>query len=439
MASPTVRAEHEHEYAGHRVWCWVGGWVAIVGLGVAWGAASIADDPLQGVTAAPLTGHWGSYGDPRLLPAILLGVAAVVFGPGLARRLSWGSLLIAAGATATAWTLALAASKGWSRVGSPLDGDFDFLPFASRIESPGEFLRTFVERGPGYPAHVKGHPPGATLVFWVIDHLGLTTAGGAAAVMLVAWGIAVVAVLAALDVVAGRERARQAAPFLALAPAAVWAGTSADALYAAVIAIGVALVARATVVRGPQSMALVASGGVALALALQLTYGAVPLLVLPAGLVAARRRFDLVFPAVAAAAAVTLAFWAVGFWWFDGLAMTRVEYWRGVAADRPWTYYLLAGNPAALALAVGPAVAAGLARVRRADWGRCGLALGGLGAVAIANSSGMSKAEVERIWLPYVPWILTATAWLAAPRMRVWLAANVTLGLVLEAFLRSKW
>lgn len=446
MALPSAAVGSGHRSAdppgaggARRTWFWVAGWAVLVCLGVGWGAASIADDPLQAVNAAPVTGHWGWYADLRLVPAIVFAMAGVAFGPVLARRLSWALLRFATGVTATVWTLALAAAKGRLRVGSPLDGKYDFLPFAARVESPGDFLRTYVDQAPGYPVHVTGHPPGATLVFWAIDRSGITTAGGAAAVMLVAWGIATVAVLVAFDAVAGRERARTAAPFLALAPAAVWAGTSADALYVAVIAIGVALVALATDRQGPRAVVLVSAGGVALAFALQLTYGAVPLLLLPVGLVVARRRLDLVLPAVAGAAAVTLAFWAAGFWWLDGLAMTRAEYWRGVALDRPWTYYLLVGNPAALALAVGPAVAAGLSRVRRPDWRGCGLALGGLGAVTLANASGLSKGEVERIWLPYVPWIMTVTAWLPAPRLRVWLAANVTLGLVLEAFLKSKW
>ena len=38
-----------------------------------------------------------------------------------------------------------------------------------------------------------------------------------------------------------------------------------------------------------------------------------------------------------------------------------------------------------------------------------------LAVVALADLSGMSKAEVERIWLPFVPWAVLATAALSAP------------------------
>src|ERR671934_194092 len=54
------------------------------------------------------------------------------------------------------------------------------------------------------------------------------------------------AALVALREVSGKPAARRAAPFLALAPAAVWIATSADALFAGVGAWGVALIVLAT-------------------------------------------------------------------------------------------------------------------------------------------------------------------------------------------------
>ena len=39
--------------------------------------------------------------------------------------------------------------------------------------------------------------------------------------------------------------------------------------------------------------------------------------------------------------------------------------------------------------------------------------------VALADASGMSKAEVERIWLPFVPW-LTLSLVLLPERWRRW-------------------
>jgi methylthioxylose transferase len=51
----------------------------------------------------------------------------------------------------------------------------------------------------------------------------------------------------------------------------------------------------------------------------------------------------------------------------------------------------------------------------------------------------MSKAEVERIWLPFVPWVLLAASALPASRRRRWLFANVALALVLELAVVQPW
>ena len=120
---------------------------------------------------------------------------------------------------------------------------------------------------------------------------------------------------------------------------------------------------------------------------------------------------------------VFMGFGAVGFSWFAGLAATRHEYLVGVASRRPYRYFLFA-DLAAFALALGPAAVVAIARLRdRRVWLLVGAALG---AIAVADLSGMSKAEVERIWLPFVPWALLATCGVrgespACGDVRVWL------------------
>ncbi len=87
----------------------------------------------------------------------------------------------------------------------------------------------------------------------------------------------------------------------------------------------------------------------------------------------------------------SLVFLAAGFSWLAGLAATRAQYWAGVASRRPYSYFLV-GNLAAFALAVGPAAAVGLARLRdRRTWLLVGGAL--VAVVALADLSGMSKAR----------------------------------------------
>ncbi len=192
-------------------------------------------------------------------------------------------------------------------------------------------------------------------------------------------------------------------------------------------------------------------GGAVLAMALHLTYGTVPLLLIPLVVAVARRRARPLLVAAVGAAAVTSAFVAAGFWWFDGLALTRDFYWEGIASRRPWHYHLLAGNPSVLVLSVGPAAVAGLAVLlagrrrpqgpRRWPGDTALLPLTALAAVAAANASTLSKGEVERIWLPFAPWLLLAAGAVATDeqRARRWLWPQVGIALVLQAVLDSPW
>ena len=55
---------------------------------------------------------------------------------------------------------------------------------------------------------------------------------------------------------------------------------------------------------------------------------------------------------------------------------------------------------------LGPAVIAGLTVRPTGRWRL--LVVPALAAVAVADLSGLSKGEVERIWLPFMPWITLA-------------------------------
>jgi hypothetical protein len=131
---------------------------------------------------------------------------------------------------------------------------------------------------------------------------------------------------------------------------------------------------------------------------------------------------------------VFAAFLAAGFNWLEGLDATRELYSAGVASRRPYGDFLVI-DLAAFALAVGPAAAAGLGRLRdQRVWLLAGAALV---ALAVADLSGMSRGETERIWLPFAPWMLIAAA--ALRGARGWLTAQVALGLMLQAGVRSPW
>jgi hypothetical protein len=67
--------------------------------------------------------------------------------------------------------------------------------------------------------------------------------------------------------------------------------------------------------------------------------------------------------------------------------------------------------------------------------------LGGAGLlmVSLADASLMSLAEVERIWLPFVPWVLLGTALLPDTWRRSGLALQVGVAFALQHLLFTGW
>jgi hypothetical protein len=68
-----------------------------------------------------------------------------------------------------------------------------------------------------------------------------------------------------------------------------------------------------------------------------------------------------------------------------------------------------------------------------------GLVAGAALAVMIADLSQMSRAEVERIWLPFIPWLTISLA--AIPRRwdRAALAGQIGVALALQHLLYTTW
>jgi hypothetical protein len=426
----------------------VAAWAVVVVVALVWGTVAVADAGVA-IRAAPVMGHWRGHGGPAVAVAVLVAAVLVAVGPALAARAPWRVVPWGAGAAAAGWATVLAATDGWHRVTEPLTTEHEYEPFAAGITDLGGFLAGFTDELRTFPVHVQGHPPGPVLLAWALDRVGLGGAGWLAALALAGWGVAVAAALVAARAVAGERAARRAAPALALLPGAVWAGTSLDALFAGLTAATAALAVLAVTRR---SARLAGVAGLAAGTTLLCTYGAVATLAIPvlagAALLAADRPPDanhgaarpaaLVVKAAAGGAAVLAVAAAAGFWWLDGLRATGAAYWGGIGGRRPAAYLTLVGNPAALALATGPAVAAGLAAIlsrARAAWRPALLPVAALAAVLVANLSQMSRGETERIWLPFVPWLA-----LAAPGdRRGWLAAQVALALVLQTTLDSPW
>jgi hypothetical protein len=67
------------------------------------------------------------------------------------------------------------------------------------------------------------------------------------------------------------------------------------------------------------------------------------------------------------------------------------------------------------------------------------LGAGALCAVIAADASLMSKAEVERIWLPFVPWLLVMCALLPARWRRPALTLQLASALLVQHLLLTGW
>lgn len=390
------------------------------------------------VNAPPLTGTFDPLVTPRSIAAVVMGGLGVWVSDRAVRRLSWRSLLWVALAAALAWAVALAfwdGVPGFIRAARATEGYATALPAVG--DAPGAFVRGFVAHVRDYSAHVQAHPPGMVLVLWAMERLGLGGPWWESALQLTAAASSVPAVLLAVREVGGQDRARAAAPFLVLAPSAV-AWSSGDGMFMGVGAWAAALLILATGRRGRRADVLAFAGGLAAGAGLMLSYGLVLLGLVPLTVIVARRRWRVAAIAALPIAAVLAGFATAGFWWLAGLRATRKLYHEGIALRRPQSYFVWA-NLAALAIAVGPAVWVGLARLRdRRLWLLAGAALA---AIALADLSGLSKAEVERIWLPFVPWLLAAaaTAFVTLRERRGWLSAQVGTAVLVQWLVRSSW
>lgn len=403
--------------------------------------------------AAPIFGYWDAHVGWGTVPALLIGLAAVVWGPAVAQRISWRGLTLGTWATACAWAFSLAMIDGWQRgFAGRLTTSDEYLREVPGVTDIPATLRTFASRivdfqPNSWVTHVSGHPPGALLTFVWLDRLGLHGGAWAGLWCLLVGSSATAAVLIATRALADEQLARRAAPFVAVAPTAIWVAVSADGYYAGVAAWGIALLAVA-VHRPARFPALIAAAaGLLLGWGVFVNYGLM-LMGLPALAVLLsaadwRAALRVLGPAVLAALAVAVAFAVAGFYWFDGYTLVQQRYWQGVAKDRPFQYWGWA-NLACAVCAIGLGSVAGVGRLfdRAAIRDRSGfylLLLAMVAAIVCADLSMLSKAETERIWLPFTIWLTAAPALLPPRWHRIALTLNAGGALVLNSIIFTNW
>src|SRR3954447_759913 len=408
-----------------------------------WDVATRAPRSASPHEVPPLHGLWRPklFG-PGTVPALLVGLVGWRYAAQVADRLSWRWLLVASYAGSLAWLLSLALVDGTRGLSRSLGNPYEYLRTAGDVGSVHTLLRTYVDRIPygtehSWPTHVAGHPPGTLLFFVGLVKLGLggdLAAGVVVSVLAATTALAVLVTLRALD---AEDVARRAAPFLVLTPAAVFMAVSADALIGTVIAWGLACLALAT-----RRLWWAVPAGVVLGYGVLMSYG-MPLMGLVAlAVLVAGRSWRPLPVAAGAALAVVLGFAAAGFSLWDAYPVLRDRYYDGIAQDRPQAYWWY-GDLAALVVCVGPLLLPGLAVAATRTYRTARVPLLLVGAtvlvVAAADASAMSKAEVERIWLPFVPWLTVSFALLPDGWRRWGLGLQVLTALVVQHLFYTAW
>ncbi|MGJ9414473.1 hypothetical protein ACHAAC_17365 [Aeromicrobium sp. CF4.19] len=393
----------------------------------------------------PLHAVWGPRFDARIVPAALLGVVLAISLPTLVQRLPWPGAVAATAGASWAWTLALALSDGPYGLGRVMERSSEYPTTARTVTDIPAMLAEFIDRIPtgaqdNWPIHVAGHPPGALLPFVWLDRLGVTSGFWIAMAVVTIGASAVAAVMLTIDELGDRDVARRAGPWLAMAPLVVWAGVSADWMFAAIGAWGLYLLARAGV-RGSVPAAL--GAGALLGYCVFLSYGLVLLGVLALAVLWLARTWRPLPWAAGAALVVAGAFAVLGFAWWDAYPVLRERYQDGIASERPYGYWVW-GSVAAWTFTAGVATWAAFPalwqRLRQTRHDAVAvLVTAGLITIALATLSGMSKAEVERIWLPFTVWVVAVGALLPSRWVRPLLLLQVTIAVVVQVLLITRW
>ena len=385
--------------------------VALAAIPLVW--SRVADAPL-GVPHPPFVGSIDPHADPLIVVSLLCFAVAVAIAP---RLLAVGRpTTFAAGAFAVTLVLRLALAAGgggrggagiaaWWKVFDPArsyEAPNEYLPALGALHwGPRFFLDRFAETVPALPVHAAGHPPGLLLT---LDALGIASRRDGSAVHRLGRAERPARVSARPRGARRAARpARGAAPGVRARRAVVRRHVGRrrlpDPRAAGRMAAGRAVVARAgggrRRARRRVAVRVVAAGGWGVGRDRR----------------AAARGMAGRAPGVALCGGALVAFYALlyGATGFDPVGTLRATedvYRAGIASARPYSYWLL-GSPAAFLLVLGLPISWYALRALAA--GRT-LAIAIFAVLAFAAVMGFTKAETERIWLFFAPFVCLAAA-----------------------------
>jgi hypothetical protein len=406
-----------------------------------------------GGNVPPLYALLSPRAGPFLILALALAAATCWIWPRMLRLPTWWYLTAAVGA-AFCLAVAIALIRGPADLAAPLRGPLDYqasVAFVDRL-GPHSFVERFVSLVPRLSLHARTHPPGPVLFLWAA---GALLRGNLTAVAL---AISLVGSLAAVPVyllalaVYGPWAARVAvALFITVPGVLLFSATSLDAVFMTVAAFALAALARM-----PRSDGWAVAAGIALALALCFTFGALALLPVGGGLAlvamrpsgssrargtdarggagpmpaAVARRCAVTAVALIAAVAVLRV---AGLDLVAAFSATLGAHLSDLSRGRSYLYWVLADIPAFLIVAGVPQTALFGIRTRAALAERSpGMETVLLVTLAGASLSGLFLGEVDHIWLFLIPLLVApAAAALSEEAREDWRAVRLPMALAL--------
>jgi hypothetical protein len=417
------------------------GAVVLATIGVGLALQAHAADSL-GAPLPPFLMNWAPAVTWPAALAALIGGTLVWLAPPAIERIRAPAVFAAASYVATlGLALSINATRGgggaWSHVFDlGRHGSFEawreYLPALPALRHGiGFYIDHFATLLPGLPTHTKGNPPGPLVVMHL---LGLTTAGRLAAACILTGALTAPLAYGLGRVLGGERRGRVAAALAVCSPALILFGvTSADYAFTALGTLtALLIVSRSPFARTAGCLL----AGVA-------SFFSWLLLAIPVWAVLTILGRDGLRPAVIAAAQVAAGVGAVTLalvlaYGYDPIAVLRAlgpVYAHGRAAHRPGAYWVF-GSPSAWLVMLGPPTVWLMVRALAAG-DRPALALAAV--VGISAVSLFTKAETERIWLPFVPLACVAAAALPVSRLRLTLVSLAAQALLVQLLFNTVW
>lgn len=418
--------------------------LSIVALTIADGLhRKLGENQQLGAALPPFVMRWSpSVGWPCVL-AVALSLAIALNAPRAISEIRSAKLFALASYVATlALGLSINAarageSRNWWYMFAPRsqgshEGGFEYLPGLPVLRAGvHHFLSDYQHLLPSLPTHAKGNPPGPLLA---MHALALTTPGRLAAACIVIGALTTPLAYGLGRTLGDEQQGRRAAALTAFSPAVLLFGfTSVDFVFAALgAAIAWGLVSRGRVGLAA-GCALAALGSFSSWLLLAIPVWAVVTVLVRDG-VGRAIRVGLCAGLVVLGLNLVLWLWQG----YDPLAVVnalRPLYAHGTAADRPWAFWVL-GSPAAWLAMLGIPIAWLLVRSLAA---RDSAAIGLATVIVVTAVAGFTKAETERIWLPFVPLACASAAAFPIRRLTWVLLALAVQAIAVELVFSTIW